>query len=539
MKPSDLGMPKKFAHWNAYQEDAILKAVCSDRRFVMINAPTGVGKTAIAMGVMRLLGGRGLYLTMTKPLQTQLMTDFSSTGLVELKGQNNYECIYFEGVETKLPGCDDGPCHAGIECTYKDGGCNYYDAVRRAARAELVVENYIHWMTLNRFSEPDILGRFDVLILDEAHATNDALSEFVQVVLNRVEVRRLLHVELPSGASMEEWVEWALEEGLPRARARIEAAKAQTALHEQGISVVKALSELEGNLTDLSNARSWKRTDAADPAVWTPGTSHDWVVDENDDRIVFQPVWASGYAEDYLFDWIPKVILISATVTPRDATYLGITKSNFEYLEYPSPFHRDRRPFYVVPAAAVRYEMSDGEIKLWINKIDQILEREAVDCKLKGIIHAVSYDRARLIKARSKYGKMMIIHDRYNLRDTVECFRASTGPAVLISPSVGTGYDFPGDECRFQIIAKIPFLDQRPLITRARTKLDKLYPMHVALVSLIQMAGRGNRRKDDWCRTYLVDDSWRWFYRRTHKMIPKWFKSAIKRVDRLSEVPGW
>ncbi len=537
MKPSDLGLPPKFASWQAYQEDAILKAVCSDKRFVVINAPTGVGKTAIAMGVMGLLGGRGLYLTMTKPLQTQLMTDFKSMGLVELKGQNNYDCVYMDdGQRLVLPKCDDGPCHAGVECSYRDSGCHYYDAIRTAAKSELVVENYVHWMTLNRYAEPGTLGKFDVLILDEAHETNDALSSFVQVELNRNEVRRLIHIDMPSGISMEEWVEWALDAGLPRARARLDAAKVQTSLHESGISVVKALNSLIGNLTMIGNARMWKRTDAADPAVWTPGTSHDWVVDEDEDNITFQPVWASGYAEDFLFNWIPKVVLISATVTPKDATYLGIIKSQVEYLQYPSPFEPSKRPFYVVPGAAVRYDMTDGEKRIWMSRIDAIIEKEAIGRKLKGIIHAVSYERAKYIKAHSRHGSIMLIHDTYNLREVVSRFKASTGPTVLISPSVGTGYDFPDDECRFQVIAKIPFIDRRPLITRARTKLDREYPNHVALVSLIQMAGRGNRHKDDWCRTYLVDESWGWFRRDVRKMIPKWFKSSVRKVDRLSEV---
>lgn len=534
MKPSDLSLPPKFASWNQNQQEAILAAVCSDKRFVMINAPTGVGKSLIAMGITSMLG-RGLYLTHTKPLQTQLMNDFKTMGMRELKGQNNYPCLYFDdGTRKKLPACDEGPCHAGYDCELRDRGCHYYDALRVAAKSELVVENYTHWMTLNRYSEPGILGKFDVIILDEAHNTNDALADFVKVALDRHTVHKLLNVTLPYGATMEEWVEWAMDEGLARVRARMDAAKASTAMFQEGISVVRALGELEGNITMLSAARSWKRTDAADPAVWLPGTSNDWIIEEDAEKVTFQPVWASGYAENYIFNWIPKVILVSATVTPRDAQYLGITQNQLDYFQYPSPFLKKRRPVYVVPTVPLRRGMTAGEEKLWLNQIDKIVEKEAVTRKLKGIIHAVSYDRAKRIKERSRHGHLMIIHDKRDLRATVDRFKAMPGPAVLISPSVGTGYDFPGADCRFQIIAKLPFIDNRPAIVQARQKVDRDYLNHVALVALIQMVGRGVRSSSDWCRTYIIDDNWRWFSRATRKMTPRWFSSAVVNIERIS-----
>lgn len=537
MKPSDLSLPPKFAKWQRFQEEAIVAAACADERFTILQAPPGVGKSAIYMGVASLVGGRTLALTMTKPLQAQLYSDFSSMGLKELKGQNNYPCLYFDDGKRKvLPGCDEGPCHAGIDCDLKEGGCKYYDAVRRAAASDMVVENYTHWMTLNRFSEPGILGHFDTLICDEAHEANDALAEFVKVSLDRHKVEKLLGCSLPYSASMEEWVEWATEEGLPRCRARLESAKGTTALFQEGITAVRAISDLQGNILDLTKARGWKRTDAADPAAWLPGTSNDWVVEEDNDKVTFQPVWASGYAEDYLFSRIPRVILVSATVTPKDAHYLGIFKDQVKFLQYPSPFNRDNRPLFVVPTVKVGRSITPGEERIWLKQIDRIVQREAVDKGLKGIVHAVSYERALKIKEHSIHGDLMIIHDKRNLRATVDRFKAMSGPAVLISPSVGTGYDFKGDQCRFQIVAKIPFINHQPAVIRARSKLDRDYLNHVALVALIQMVGRGVRSTDDWCRTYLIDDNWYWFGRSVRNMMPKWFKAAVKKVNRLSEV---
>jgi Rad3-related DNA helicase len=453
-------------------------------------------------------------------------------GLVEVKGQNNYGCLWFANERRRLPGCDEGPCHAGIECELKSRGCYYYDAVRRAFSSRLVVTNYSYWMSVRRYGQPLLqLGQFGCLILDEAHDAANALSDFVRIEVSAKDVARMLDLPLPFGSKIHEWAEWARDVALPVCRTNLEAALTQVRLIGRGVTTVRDLQKMEGTLADLSSAGEWKRTDTPDPPAWVPGTTTDWIIEETRDTATFQPVWASGYAEKYLFGDIPRIFLVSATVTPRDASFLGIGANEYDFHEYPSPFKKNTRPIVVVPSARVSRHMTRGEERIWMARIDQIIEKEAVDKKQKGIIHAVSYDRAKLIYSMSKHRHLMDMHDRYSLRDTVAAFRAAPAPRILISPSVGTGWDFPYDQARFQIIAKVPFIDSRPAVIRARHKADKSYLDYVALVSLIQMAGRGTRSADDYCRTWIVDNNWGdWFYPRNRKIIPKWFKTSIRRV---------
>lgn len=553
VKPSDLGLPPKFSAWRPSQESAILSAVCADERFVMINAPTGIGKSAIGFGIGSVIGGRTAYLTSTKPLQAQNINDFSSMGLVQVMGQNNYPCLYFQDggaalpgrgygstprnpYHKKLPGCEEGPCHAGIACDYRDNGCHYYDAVRSSLRRPYVTFNTAYWMSMARYAETGSLGEFACLVVDEAHDVATALANFVKVSLDRGDIGKLLSISPPSSTSIDEWVEWADQEALPLCSSKLEVAKTAASLHRNAISVVRRLRDLETRLKDLAKAKAWRRTDSPDPPAWAPGASTDWIIEEGKDAITFSPVWASGYAEDYLFCNIPKVILISATVTPQDAKYLGIPREQLTYLEFPSPFKHTIRPVYVIPGASVSRNMSIGEERVWVNRIDSIIEKEG---EVKGIIHAVSYDRVRLILSRSRFKHLMVTHDRRSLRDTVDRFKLMKGAAVLVSPSVGTGYDFPLDQCRYQIIAKIPFIDNRSEVIRARAKTDKKYLDYVAMVALIQQAGRGVRSEQDFCRTYIIDDNWsRWFYPRNKKLVPKWFKRALRRIRSMEEVDG-
>jgi ATP-dependent DNA helicase DinG len=537
MKPIDLELPPKFKDWRPHQLDAIVLTACNDLRFTILNAPPGIGKTTIYMGVSAMLGGRTLALTSTKGLQQQLMDDHGPMGLVEIKGQSNYPCLYFAGDGRRfLPGCDEGPCHAGIECELRDGGCNYYDAVRAAYQSRLVTTNYSYWMTMNRYADISTLGQFDNLVLDEAHAAAQTLADFVKIEIVAKEVRALLALDIPRESNIEEWVYWASNEALPLCRSRLESAKSSVSMFRQSISVVRRLRELETNLAGLANAQGWKRTDAPDPPAWMPGASTDWIIEEDKAGVTFQPVWASGYSEQFLFANIPRIILVSATVTAKDAAYLGIPPETFLYKEYPSPFERRRRPIYVIPTVRVGRNMTQGEERIWINRIDQIIEKEAVEGKAKGIVFTMSYFQAKMIADRSKFRGLIYMHDRHSVRDVVEKFKNARPPAVLISPSVGTGYDFPLDTCRFQVIAKLPFIDSRPAIIRARHRADKKYMDYVTVVELIQRSGRGMRSEQDWVRTYIIDDNFRWFFSRNKGLMPKWFKGSIRRIRSLDEV---
>jgi len=541
MFPSDLNLPPKFSEWRRIdsrrtQYDAIIDAASSDKRFIILNAPTGVGKSTIYMGLAAMLGGRTLVLTDSKNLQDQLYRDFAPMGLVEIKGQSNYGCLYFDDGRRTLPGCDEGPCHASIQCNYRDKGCRYYDAVRRAAGSSLVIANYAYWMNVQKFADPESIGVFDRIILDEAHNAASTLADFVKVTIDRAHVFKLLGLEPLRNADIDAWVEWG-GEALRVCNDRIEAACASASAYRESVAIVRRLKSLRGELQDLVWAHTWRRTDAPNIPAWIPGTATDWIIEETPTMALFQPVWATAYSEKYLFGGIPSVVMVSATVTPKDAGFLGIPPSYYDYFQYPSPFPLSTRPVYIVPTARVGRSMSVGETRIWLSRIDQIIAKEAVDRGVKGIIHARSYERARQIFAASEHKDLLMIHDPSNTRKTVEQFKRASGAAVLISPAVSTGHDFPLDECRFQIIAKVPFIDNRPAVIQARAKSDRKYLDYIAMVELIQMAGRGVRSESDFCNTYIIDDNFAaWFFPRNRDLVPKWFRSAIRKVRLLSEV---
>lgn len=554
MTPADLGLPAKFTHWRVGQDDAIIDAASAltdgadpatgtTTRFYVSSQPTGAGKSAFYMGVSRLIGSRRtLILTATKNLQQQLVRDFGSMGVVEVKGQNNYPCLAVQrptglpdgigglhGMAPENAACDDGPCHAGVECELKQKGCRYFDQVRLAYNAEIVVTNYSYWMHCNRFGDAPI-GCFDLLVLDEAHDAPDKLAEFVSIYLGASELRDLLDESLPPlDAGLDFWAEWA-QVRLIHTKLELEAVKGVG-----HVRTVRALRNLASKLEDLSKAPQWRRGNPSVPNVWIPGAATDWVAEESSTGATFSPVWARGYAEKFLFADIKRVLLTSATIMPKTVSYLGVGPEQRVFNERPSTFPANRRPVYIIDGAVkVGNRMSRGEELSWINKIDLILSTRL---DRKAIIHAVSYERARFIYEHSRFQQYMVVHSKRDAASQIERFRVARSPSILVSPTVREGYDFPYDQCELQIIAKIPFVDMRPAVIKARHKSDRLYTNYLAIMAIIQSAGRGMRAADDMCETFIVDGNIGWLMNSMRKSLPRWFKAAIRKVATVPPAP--
>jgi Rad3-related DNA helicase len=129
---------------------------------------------------------------------------------------------------------------------------------------------------------------------------------------------------------------------------------------------------------------------------------------------------------------------------------------------------------------------------------------------------------------KSRYAEWMMTHDTRNIRSVVESFKGREAPAILVSPSVVTGWDFPGDTCRWQLIAKLGFPDSRSEVVRARQEHDPEWVYYYTMQTLVQACGRGCRAPDDWCVCMVIDDNFTWFMRRYSHFAPQWFLDAVK-----------
>lgn len=530
MKPSDLGFPAdrfpEFRHYRGFDQLALAAklAACDDPRFQLVCAPTGSGKSLLALASAALRGPaiRTLVLTVTRGQQLQYGRDFPFARLVW--GHRNYECA-----RGAFPGDDlDDPeyrCHA------PRNECGWVRDVEAAARSRTVVANYALWMALARYSDPGILGEFDVLVLDEAHNAPKWLTDFVAVDLHRGALRKWLRIELPSlRADREEFPRWS-----------------EWALGAMSLAVARA-SEVE----DAGERRRLGRM-AKDLAlvssVTEPGMEiklgQPWLAIRTESGVRFTPRWGSDFAERYLFRTISHVLLMSATLTPETGDYLGIPRGDSRYLEVPSPFDPRRRPIVWIPTARVDHRMSEAAKDKVYGRVDEIIAACVGAGAGKGLIQTQSYERAREVVARSKFRPLLVWHDNsFQLRDALARFEAADGFKVFVSPSVKEGFDL--GYVYWQIILKMPFPDRRDPLEKSRIEADNRYADVVIGQDLLQQFGRIVRSAGDYGITWIVDDHWA--HVRKSSPFPGWSREAWKtsdtiepltrdRVDGLRELP--
>jgi Rad3-related DNA helicase len=364
-------------------------------------------------------------------------------------------------------------------------------------------------MSSNEYGEG--LGYFDTLVLDEAHDAYDHLSDFVSVRITQEMVDAYLHGVGPPPTDPTHWMEWANIGLFHVERPLRDLLESVAAGDRTAVATARELSRLVkslGIIRGIQDTKAWILTVDEDKTTWT-----------------WQPIWCGRWAESALFQGVKRVIMTSATLREKAMDLLYVPKDNRKMFEYPSSFHKSRRPVFVVKTVRVSNKTTPEEMQVWVDRHDQIIRARL---KWKGIVHAGSYKRAKYLVERSQFRDHMMLHTRRNTAEVVQKFKGSFAPAVLVSPSVTTGWDFPGAECRYQIVSKIPFPNMMDPLVEARSKSDKRYAHYSAMTDIVQASGRGMRSAQDWCETFIIDDHFKdWFFRSNRDFAPLWFREAM------------
>jgi hypothetical protein len=352
---------------------------------------------------------------------------------------------------------------------------------------------------------PDILGEFDYLVGDEAHGIVDHLLGHQSIHLYKKECEKVAAWPRRRGGNLGFYKVWAtvLKDHINREMARIKEAG-----NIESPQAMELLS-LSIKLSRLDKVRD-----------------NNWVAEHLGDTIHFDPIWPEpSSVEKDLFRGIGKVLLTSATINRKVLEILQLDPRDYTFTEYGSFFPAGRRPIVYVPTVRMDHRLSNAGMGAWIATINNITRPRL---HRKGLIHTVSYDRSNILFNTGEFKDFMIRHDRRSTRDAVKRFKEKDPPAILISPSMTMGWDFPYDECRWQVLGKVPFPDSRSQIAQARNKVDPEYDHFNTMQSIVQSCGRGMRAKDDYVETFIIDDHWDWFSRKYKKFIPMWFRQSMK-----------
>ena len=94
-----------------------------------------------------------------------------------------------------------------------------------------------------------------------------------------------------------------------------------------------------------------------------------------------------------------------------------------------------------------------------------------------------------------------------DLQGCLERFSSCRTRYVLVTPSVEEGFDFPADQCEYQIVLKFPFPNETQRVIKERCAQIPGYRLHYAAQKIVQMRGRPIRSYHDRAETFILDNS--------------------------------
>lgn len=536
----------------------ILDAFESGKRVVMLEAPTGSGKSGIGLVVSSFMQDF-YYLTITKILQTQLIKDYAPAGLIDLKGRNAYPCTFYKNFGKsaiqrgiirraeydkfmKEPlACDAGFCRRSqnksscISCLPKrdtDGfplpaehiqklgkrysACPYYERVFEAIASPRVLMNFSSFLFQYHFAA-NRFGPRELLIVDEAHQTESQLMSFVSLTINDALLRKV-GITIPDYDDAREYALWFHDNEIAEKFKGFAASK-----NKEG--ELHAEDEYERLAEKVQQFISYSVADDSE-----------WIVElRNFDKpephrtLTLRPVFVHQFANQLIFNAGQKILLMSATILDDQimSKSLGIYRDEMAFYRMPSTFPKENRPIHLTPVAKM-VGGKDG-MRFWgpelVKGVDTIVSNFN---NRRGIIHTHNFAISKMVMEQCKTRGRFLYQENFENKEKMLAVHADSKNSVIVAPAMHEGLDLRDSLSRFQIICKVPypnFFDDIQL--SRRVEMDRRYLIWLTALKLVQSYGRSVRSETDWAHTFILDAQIFTFLKESHKMLPDWFKEAV------------
>ena len=501
----------------------------SDKKFFILEAGTGVGKSAIGLTAARIKANDLLnigefnpgsyFITTQKILQDQYVKDFSSCGIKSIKSSSNYNCRFHKKNTCAqsmriLRGAEKGSKFwntCAFRCPYKIEKNEFLDS-------SLSVTNFPYFLAESTYAKK--IQPRQLLVIDEAHNIVNEMSKFVEISFTENFCKKFLNIDFVKTNNQKVALEWVIEKYYPKLRSKFSFMKKK--LEEMNVS-----SKME-HFVSLS--RQFELIDKHMCKVnrfLQNYSEENWILNLVENRkLEFKPVDVSHFCDSMLFNFGQKIIMMSATILNKEGfcQTLGINQDDCDYINLDSPFDKKNRPILFFPVGKMSKSNIDNSLPLMADAVKKILNNHS---KEKGIIHCHTFKIAKYLKDNIGSDRLLI-HTSENREKVLEKHKKIKRPSVLLSPSMTEGVDLAGECSRFQILCKVPYpyLGDK-IVNKRMKKWSWWYPLQTCK-TIIQSVGRSVRNKDDYAITYILDEDWEYFYSRNKKFLSKDFKSCIK-----------
>lgn len=505
--------------------DLILNHLREKNKFIIIEAPTGVGKGHISAALAEIVDepteqfkrmvlnydafnqnnvdkivsepSSGLFaLTTTKALQDQYLHDFDYAQV--LKGQSNYQCEVDPDFTV-----DFAPCiitsKLKREC-WNTNRCTYYKK-----RNDILVNKFSVLSYSMFFSLPDYIKKRNIIICDEASELEDELVKAfsVAVTYKHLDAVKIEYVRLEDEIKSKNWFTDLYDKVKIKNDEMVEEFSNRKDTSHKDTVKLKYVSQLCRALESVVS--NW---------------NHVEYVVEFDDKIVQAVPLKVDYLADNLFRYADHVILMSATIVDHKDFAHSLGVKNYKYIEVESSFDPKKSPIYCSDKYALSYNTMKQNLPRVIELVKPIIEHHKNE---KGIIHTHTNIITEELKKRFNNNRFLYREDGSTNIDILNEHALRKDSTILVSPSMAFGVDLKDDAARWQIIMKIPYPSLGSKRIKKLAEINRKWYMRKTLTVFMQACGRSTRSKDDYSATYVLDASIVNIIQKHRDILPKYF----------------
>ena len=524
--------------------DVIKDRFYSDKKFLIIQAPTGTGKSFISKTIANisrnsskkynnLVESGDIYktnlhgnyinadkvyreqshgcfsLTITKTLQDQYCTLFPDT--VVLKGKSNYECAIDNNFDV-----DNAPCvylATQKKKCLEDKCCFYYNTLDNALKSKFSCLSYSKFLSLE-----DHLKRRQYLVLDEASELENELVKQFTFILPHKELRKK-GINFDYTTNRNKLYESLFE--------------CYSELRDYLLDVRKHINKKKNNFTNKSKLvgeyKKYYRVYKGLKNLIRTYRESKYIVEKDGLEISFTPLKVDLLSK-HIFDHAEKIVLLSATIVGVKSFVksLGIDSNNYDYINVDSTFDPKLSPILVYKDTPLNIRNLTKSLPILVDRIEGILDQHPNE---KGIIHTQTKSITEYIQnfIGTKYTNRLLFRETGVKNEQIlNQHLTSSRPTVLVSPSMGYGVDLKDDLGRFQVIIKLPYLPFNDKRAESIRKTDEKWYTLQMLSSLIQACGRTTRGESDYSKTYIMDSNFVRVFELFYDDIPSYFRKRCE-----------
>jgi ATP-dependent DNA helicase DinG len=501
--------------------DILTQYLDNKKQNVILCGDTGMGKSLIAAVVGECLNviNKGtlaaVYLSSTNALVNQYADSFEKLGdrkFFRIKGASNYKCGYFNKMgNEKATGDDCVRNHLSeAEIAKHCSGCEFKRTRALTNTTEHLITNYAYWM-ISKLWSTHMKDR-SLQVFDEAHLLNDVFCSQMTITVSEstidLYIKDCNSMNGKGDAQSADLILFknAVKTGMINKNNYQEYTKKLCKIYSSISEICTFQAALVPDL--MAKSRFTKIKSKFDGLVSRIDGffkhQYEHVFDDTvKGEFSIKPLFINSMMSMLLGEYN---LFMTATMSPSFAeTTMDLDKNSTAFIEAPQTFSPKSRPILFLGKHNLNFEaMKDPATFVDMSKIiSHIVDHHKNE---KGIILTPSFYVTKTLASKIPKGTKIFEHTQgTNASDVVREFKKHSGAAVLLSPSIFEGLDFPDDDSRFQIIIKSPYASMGdPRIKKIANEYSEIY-REITLYKILQGIGRSIRSPSDFASTYFLD----------------------------------